>query len=222
MFSMYTVLPGSFHFYYIDNKHPGFLSSFGSEGCSFWLFQLNLKFKSNMQFYWLFARSFYTHFHQELFILKPYFSSTFCLKTGQYVIPNEVISQETNKTSLRCSLNPGDGLKMENVTDRWWGWNHSVCLFLLSSLTVNNLVPDWLIPMYHSRMFFLYWWLFPTILGLSGLFYSWFSFIERLFVSDFSLPTFHILTHRELNWPLVFPFCLIKKTNFQPVVWWPF
>lgn len=75
------------------------------------------------------------------------------LNMRQYVIQNEVISQETNLASLPSSLNAGDGLKMENVTDRWWGWNF-VCLFLLYSTAVNNLVPDWLIPMYQNRIFF--------------------------------------------------------------------
>lgn len=109
-----------------------------------------------MPCHWLFACCFYTLFPPRVICckgLRGFFLSKIWLNMRQYVIQNEVISQETNLASLPSSPNAGDGLKMENVTDRWWGWNF-VCLFLLYSTTVNNLVPDWLIPMYQNRIFF--------------------------------------------------------------------
>lgn len=47
------------------------------------------------------------------------FFSYIWLNMREYVIQNEVIPQETSVASLPSSLNAGDGLKMENVTDRW-------------------------------------------------------------------------------------------------------
>lgn len=88
---------------------------------------------------------------------------------------------------------------MENVTDRWSGWNRSVCLFLLSSPTVNNLVPDWLIPMYLSRIFF-----FTDDCFQPFLFHLFFYIPDFPSLTDCLcrtlLPTFHILTHPDLNW----------------------
>lgn len=117
----------------------------------------------------------------------------------QYVIQNEVIWQETNVASLPSSLNAGDGLKMENVTDRWWGWNF-VCLFLLYSTTVNNLVPNWLIPMYQNRIFFFTDDYFQPFLFHLFFFIPDFPSLNDCLCLIFSPPAFHILTYRHLNW----------------------
>lgn len=108
------------------------------------------------------------------------------LNMRQYVIQNEVISQEANLASLPSSL------------ECWWWFEDGKCdwqmvrvelclsVFALlhdceqlSARLIDTNVPE--------QDIFLHWWLFPTILVSSVLFYPWFSLIERLFVSD-SLP----------------------------------
>lgn len=89
-------------------------------------------------------------------------------------------------------------------------------LFLLSSPTANNLAPDWLIPMYQNRIFFLTDDYFqPFLSHLFLFFYPWFSFRDVFLIIFFS--TFHILTFRHLNWfiSVSFLFDLTHWLNFS-------
>lgn len=63
----------------------------------------------------------HTFSRPELFVAKVFvfFFFYIWLNMREYVIQNEAIPQETSVASLPSSLNAGDGLKMENVTDRW-------------------------------------------------------------------------------------------------------
>lgn len=163
-----------------------------------------------MQFYWSFVQYFYTLFHLKLFISKILDFSRVCLK--MWICDFKWGHFTRNQQNFFVRL-----------TECWWWFEDGKCdwqmvrvePFCLSVFTLlsdcEQLCARLIDTNVPEQDIFLHWWLFPAILVSSGLFYPRFSFIERLFVSDFSPPPLHILTHRDLNWLVSVSLFLIEK-----------